>query len=325
MDTYAIFPMSFTEKGFGFSGESPLLKGQHKEKKERIFMIPSNERAKTYIEKGQHKTSHKHSKIFVLAILGGMFSAFGCIGYHFGKFYGGGATGEIVGALVFPIGIILTTMAGAELFTGNCLLSLPLLSGHVKLKRVILNLALVYAGNLIGSIAIALITAGSGVLEPLSGMVIAHAAAKAGLNPLYAFLRGLLCNMLITLGVWGAEASKSAPGKILSVYFPVVVFVLAGFENANTNMYFLSAGIFTSMFYEGSASALTILLGFITNLIPVSLGNFVGGMTIGALYKHAHVEDELFDDKTSPEEETIEEYIEEYIDDYVDENEKIEN
>lgn len=316
--------MSFMEKGFWISQRIPLLKEQHKEKKERIFMIPSHERAKTYIEKGQHKTSHKHSKIFVLAILGGMFSAFGCIGYHFGKFYGG-ATGEIFGALVFPIGIILTTMAGAELFTGNCLLSLPLLSGHVKLKRVIINLALVYAGNILGSIAIALITACSGVLEPLSGMVVAHAVAKAGLNPLRAFLRGLLCNMLITLGVWGAEASKGAPGKILSVYFPVVVFVLAGFENANTNMYFLSAGIFTSMFYESSASVLTILLGFVTNLIPVSLGNFVGGMTIGALYKHAHVEEELFDDKTSPEEESIEEYIEEYIDDYVEEDEKIEN
>jgi formate/nitrite transporter FocA (FNT family) len=192
-------------------------------------MISTNERAKTYIEKGKHKTTHKRSKIFVLAILGGIFSAFGCIGYAFG-YYFGGETGQVTGALIFPVGIILTTMAGAELFTGNCLLSMPLLSGHVKLWRVIRNLLVVYIGNLIGSVLIAFLTTSSGVLELISTTVVDTAVMKATLNPMQAFIRGLLCNMLITLGVWGAEASKGAPGKILSVYLPIVVFVLAGFE-----------------------------------------------------------------------------------------------
>ena len=107
-----------------------------------------------------------------------------------------------------------------------------------------------------------------------------------------AFIRGLLCNMLITLGVWGAEASKGAPGKILSVYLPIVVFVLAGFENANTNMYFLSSGVFSSILHHNSDELMTVARGFITNLLPVSLGNLVGGMSIGALYKFAHVEKE---------------------------------
>lgn len=258
-------------------------------------MISTNERAKTYIEKGKHKTTHKRSKIFVLAILGGIFSAFGCIGYAFG-YYFGGETGQVMGALIFPVGIILTTMAGAELFTGNCLLSIPLLSGHVKFWRVIRNLLVVYIGNLIGSVLIAFLTTSSGVLELISTTVVDTAVMKATLNPMQAFIRGLLCNMLITLGVWAAEASKGAPGKILSVYFPVVVFVLAGFENANTNMYFLSAGVFSSILHHNSDELMTVARGFITNLLPVSLGNLVGGMSIGALYKFAHVEKETIEE-----------------------------
>lgn len=253
-------------------------------------MIPTNERAKTYIEKGKHKTTHKRSKIFVLAILGGIFSAFGSIGYAFGYYFGNGI---ITGALIFPVGIILTTMAGAELFTGNCLLSIPLLSGDVKLWRVIRNLFVVYIGNIIGSALIAFLTTSSGVLELISNTVVETAVMKSTLNPMQAFIRGLLCNMLITLGVWAAEASKGAAGKILSVYFPVVVFVLAGFENANTNMYFLAAGAFSSILHHNSTDLNVILHGFLTNLIPVSLGNLIGGMSIGALYKHAHVEKEF--------------------------------
>jgi formate/nitrite transporter FocA (FNT family) len=150
----------------------------------------------------------------------------------------------------------------------------------------------VYIGNLIGSVLIAFLTTSSGVLELISTTVVDTAVMKATLNPMQAFIRGLLCNMLITLGVWGAEASKGAPGKILSVYFPIVVFVLAGFENANTNMYFLSAGVFGSILHHNSEELMTVARGFITNLLPVSLGNLVGGMSIGALYKFAHVEKE---------------------------------
>jgi formate/nitrite transporter FocA (FNT family) len=184
-------------------------------------------------------------------------------------------------------------MAGAELFTGNCLLSIPLLSGDVKLWRVIRNLVVVYIGNIIGSVFIAFLTTSSGVLELISTTVVDTAINKASLNPMQAFIRGLLCNMLITLGVWAAEASKGAPGKILSVYLPVVVFVLAGFENANTNMYFLSAGAFSSILHHRSADLDLIMRGFITNLVPVTFGNLIGGMGIGALYKHAHVEKEF--------------------------------
>lgn len=252
-------------------------------------MIPAGERAKAYIEKGKHKTTNKRSKMLVLAILGGIFSAFGCIGYAFGSHYG---NGHLTGTLIFPIGIIFTVMAGGELFMGNCLLSMPLLSGDVKLWQVVRNLFVVYIGNFVGAVLIAFLTAGSGAMATISSAMVNTAVVKSSLHPLEAFLRGLLCNMLITLGVWAAEASRNATGKILSVYFPVVVFVLAGFENANTNMYFLSAGAFASVLHQGSEGLSVILRGFVNNLVPVSLGNLVGGMAIGALYKHAHVEKE---------------------------------
>lgn len=105
-----------------------------------------------------------------------------------------------------------------------------------------------------------------------------------------ALLRGILCNMLVTLGVWSAVSAKSAAGKFMALYFPIVVFVVAGFENAITNIYFLTAGAFSSLMYNGGKEFGTILFGYIKNLVPVAIGNIIGGMSIGALYRVAYIE-----------------------------------
>jgi formate/nitrite transporter FocA (FNT family) len=161
------------------------------------------------------------------------------------------------------MGIILTTLAGADVFMGNALISMPVLSGEVKLSKFLKTHALVFVGNFIGAFLIASLTAASGVLGGgIAESVISTAVAKAELAPYQSIIRGMLCNMLVTLGVWSAVVAKSAAGKFMALYFPIVVFVSAGFENAITNVYFLTSGAFASAMYNGSSELGVILLGF---------------------------------------------------------------
>ncbi len=245
------------------------------------------ERNEEYFKTARDKTTRKLHQLFVLSLFGGIFSAFGSIGFAFGSFYGGS---RLIGALIFPMGIILTTLAGADVFMGNALISMPVLAGEIKFKDFMKTHGLVFLGNFVGAFAIAALTAGSGALEVISQSVVDTAVAKAELGFFNALLRGILCNMLVTLGVWSAVSAKSAAGKFMALYFPIVVFVSAGFENAITNIYFLTAGAFSSAMYHGSEELSVILWGFIKNLVPVALGNMIGGMSIGALYRVAYVE-----------------------------------
>lgn len=245
------------------------------------------ERNVEYFKTAKEKTSRKPHQLFVLALYGGIFSAFGSIGFAFGCFYGGS---RLIGALIFPMGIILTTLAGADVFMGNALISLPVLAGEVKLKEFLKTHAFVFMGNFVGAFAIATLTAGSGALEVISQSVIDTAVVKSEMGFFQALLRGILCNMLVTLGVWSAVSAKSAAGKFMALYFPIVVFVVAGFENAITNIYFLTAGAFSSLMYNGGKEFGTILFGYIKNLVPVAIGNIIGGMSIGALYRVAYIE-----------------------------------
>lgn len=245
------------------------------------------ERNEEYFKTAREKTSRKLHQLFVLSLFGGIFSAFGSIGFAFGCFYGGS---RLVGALIFPMGIILTTLAGADVFMGNALISMPVLAGEIPFVKFLKTHGLVFLGNFVGASLIAALTAGSGALEVISQSVVDTAVAKAEMGFFQALLRGILCNMLVTLGVWSAVVAKSAAGKFMALYFPIVVFVAAGFENAITNIYFFTAGAFSSAMYHGSAELGTILLGYLKNLIPVAIGNMIGGMSIGALYRVAYIE-----------------------------------
>lgn len=245
------------------------------------------ERNEEYFKTAREKTSRKPHQLFVLSLFGGIFSAFGSIGFAFGCFYGGS---RLIGALIFPMGIILTTLAGADVFMGNALISMPVLAGEIPFVKFLKTHGLVFLGNFVGASLIAALTAGSGALEVISQAVVDTAVAKAEMGFFQALLRGILCNMLVTLGVWSAVVAKSAAGKFMALYFPIVVFVSAGFENAITNIYFLTAGAFSSAMYHDSAELGVILLGYLKNLIPVGIGNMIGGMSIGALYRVAYIE-----------------------------------
>lgn len=221
--------------------------------------------------------------LFALALLAGAFIALGAMFYTLtitGSPFGFGPT-KALGGLVFSLGLILVVVAGAELFTGNALIVIAWVDGKIPLAALLRNWGVVYLGNLIGSLVMAALMAGSGALDTGDGAVAATAAAiaeaKTGLSFGEAFLRGVLCNILVCLAVWLSLAAHTVSGKILAILFPIAAFVALGFEHSVANMYLIPIGQLAG---EGLA-----LGPFLGNLIPVTLGNILGGgVLVGLTY-----------------------------------------
>lgn len=182
--------------------------------------------------------------------------------------------GRLVFAGVFPVGLILVLIAGAELFTGNTGILVPgALSGRVPGRGLPRNWALVYLGNLAGSLFFAYVLAyltGLCAGEPYLSAVRGIALDKTNLSFPTAFWHGVGCNWLVCLAIWLAAAADDVGGKILAVWFPIMAFVGIGFEHCVANMFFIPAG----MLYGAGVSVGQFVL---RNLLPVTLGNIVGG------------------------------------------------
>jgi formate transporter len=217
-----------------------------------------------------------------LGVLAGAFIAFGGMFYTLvmtGNDLGLGP-GRFLGGVAFSLGLVLVVIGGAELFTGNNLIAMAWADRKVTTGQMLRNWGLVYVGNFIGSVATAIIMVQSGVLDLGDGAVAATAAkiaqGKVVLPPLQAFLRGILCNALVCLAVWLTFASHNVIGKIAAIILPIAAFVALGFEHSVANMYLIPLGMLLG------ADGVTIG-GFIGNLIPVTLGNIVGGSIFVAL------------------------------------------
>jgi len=234
---------------------------------------------------------------FALAVLAGAFIAFGAMFYTLtvtGSDLGFGPT-RVLGGLVFSIGLILVVVGGAELFTGNNLIVMAWASRQVTLAGLLRNWTIVYAGNFVGSIATVVLLAMSGTLDMGGGSVavtaVKIAAAKTQLPFLEALVRGVLCNTLVCLAVWLAFAAHTVPGKVIAVIFPVTAFVALGFEHSVANMYLIPVGIWAAgdpavvaaTGLEAQALAGMNPVGFAANLLPVTVGNILGGSILVAL------------------------------------------
>ena len=248
-------------------------------------MLKPNQIAETYLSVGEAKVKQSVIKTFLLAIMAGAFIAFAGVGATFGNVY----AGKHVGAFIFPGGLAMVILAGSELFTGNCLLIMPLLQGRIKGTDLVKNLVIVYLGNLVGAVLVSAITVFSGAFDSISQTVIATATAKANLQFFPAFLKGVACNVLVCLAVWMGFSAETAGGKILAIFFPILIFVVAGFEHSVANMFYLPAGFFSVLKSGTDANTLTVGGALINNLLPVTLGNIVGGMAIGIVYKFAYL------------------------------------
>ena len=204
----------------------------------------------------------------------------------------GFATTRVVGGLVFSLGLALVLVGGAELFTGNNLIVMAWASGNVSIKEMLANWTVVYFGNLAGALGLVLLVFFSHHLDMNGGRIglsiLNTAVAKIQPDTFTLFVKGILCNLLVCLAVWLAYAGRSVTDKIVALILPVSAFIAAGFEHCVANMYFLPlAWLLTQTGGVPAgfdASAIT-LGGIVHNLVPVTLGNIVGGAgLVGAVY-----------------------------------------
>ncbi len=247
-------------------------------------MYTQKEVAQNYVNIAQAKTSQKWYKMLVLAVFAGAFIALaGFTATVAGSAYDG-IQSVLIKAAVFPVGLILVTLTASELFTGNCILLAPVLSKDVKITSMLKNLGIVYLGNLLGSVIIALLAVYCGAMNAsIANATIQCASLKCNANFLEAFLRAIPCNILVCLAVWTSMSSKSTSGKILAVYMPIFAFVVCGFEHSVANMYYLTAGLLASAKTGVAAAGLTVGKSLLYCLLPTTLGNIIGGMVFVAL------------------------------------------
>jgi len=238
------------------------------------------------------KTQASALRLTILGIFAGVYIGFGAelmimVTHDMASFLGVGMA-KLIGGAVFSVGLMLVVIAGAELFTGNNLIFLSVLDRQVTVRRLLRNWTIVYFANFVGSLLLVLLMYWSGLWKTSGGLVGASALgianSKVNLTFLQAFARGILCNWLVCLAVWMAVSASTVVGKVWAVFFPIMAFVASGFEHSVANMFFIPMGlalkgqtaIVTAAGLADKLSHLTIG-GMVMNLIPVTLGNIVGG------------------------------------------------
>lgn len=204
----------------------------------------------------------------------------------------GFAAKQALGGVAFSLGLILVIVAGAELFTGNNLLAMAWADGKISTRDLLRNWVIVCAGNFIGATGLALLVYLSGHHESGGGAIareyLSVAAAKVALPFWTAFFRGILCNVLVCMAVWMALAGRSVVDKVVAIVFPISAFVAAGFEHSIANMYIIPLAMLLQTLdaaAPGPAPVIT-LGGLFRNLVPVILGNIVGGSVLVGLVYH---------------------------------------
>jgi formate/nitrite transporter len=204
---------------------------------------------------------------------------------------------RLAGGAVFCLGLILVVVAGAELFTGNTLLVMAWFSGKLSFRKVMKNWTIVYFANLAGALGLVAIVYLSQHWAMNNYTVGANAVAIANSKVNLAFwpalARGILCNALVCLAIWMCFSGKTVVDKILAIIFPITAFVAAGFEHSIANMYFIPIGILVaqepSVLQAANLTAAGVVNlntgGFISNLVPVTIGNIIGGsIMVGTIY-----------------------------------------
>lgn len=221
---------------------------------------------------------------FVLALLAGAFVSFGATFMLVVKSDGSlpFAATQLLGGFSFCVGLFLVLAAGAELFTGNCLMVMGPLSGRFSWGRLLGSWGVVLAGNLLGSLAMAALVfaadAGSANGGAVAEAALTVAEGKVALGWGVAFARGILCNVLVCLAVWVGHAATSVTDKFFSALLPVMAFMASGFEHCVANMFFLPYALMLEA--SGRAAGSVDLAGVLSNLSASTLGNLVGGVVL---------------------------------------------
>jgi formate/nitrite transporter len=228
--------------------------------------------------------------MLMLSILAGAFIGLGALYFVIVKSDPtlGFAARQILGGAVFSLGLILVVVAGAELFTGNNLLAMAWADGKISTLDVLRNWAIVCCGNFIGAAGLALLVYLSRHAEMNNGAIgqeyLTIAAAKAAMPFWTAFFKGVMCNVLVCMAVWMAFAGRSVVDKVVAIIFPISAFVAAGFEHSVANMYFFPLAMLLQG--DGASAGAITWAGFFSNMLPVIMGNIIGGSVLVGLVYH---------------------------------------
>ena len=251
---------------------------------------------------GIKKAEAPFLKLALMAIMAGLFIGLGAMGASAAAHaFESPAVQKMVSAVVFPTGLIMVLLCGADLFTGDCLVVVSCMQKKVAWSKFLRLLTIVWLFNFAGSI----LAAGLTFLTPqwnangglLGAYTIKLAADKTAIDLLPAFFSGILCNIMVCLSVWTAMASPTAAGKVICCLFPMIVFIQGGFEHCVANMYYITAGLMAKTnpnYVTVALSTLNVsqeklnglnIVNFLIRLVPVTVGNIIGGSVfVGGVY-----------------------------------------
>ncbi|EFF64169.1 formate/nitrite transporter family protein [Turicibacter sanguinis] len=248
-------------------------------------MLAPKEIAEATVGVGKYKTSKKNSIVFVSAMLAGLFIGLGYTGYLIvSGIMADAAVGKVVGALLFPVGLLLVLIAGADLFTGNTLVTMAWYKKEIKLGDVAKNLSIVWLGNLVGALFLVVLVYYSNTFTGSIAEGVMHLAEKkVHLNMVELLTRSTLCNILVAITVYMSYAAKDVTGKVIISYIPIWLFVITGFEHCVANMFVLPMG-----YLLGADLTIGQIMA---NIIPVTIGNIIGGMLVTAAYYFLFLKD----------------------------------
>lgn len=272
------------------------------EKKEvrNLSALTTGEILEKVSDSGIAKAEGKTLRLLIWALLAGAYIAFGAQASQMVSFNlladpDSLGMGRLVSAAVFPVGLMMVVLCGAELFTGNCLMIIGVLDRKIRISGMLRNWVLVYLGNFLGALLVVALMKSTGLWGTGSGLlgasVIKTAQAKVQLSFGQAFVRGILCNWLVCLAVWMSTGARETVSKIFAIWFCIGLFVISGFEHSIANMYFIPAGIAAAadsglaQLAGCDVSVLTVGNFLVKNLLPVTLGNILGGgLFVGMVY-----------------------------------------
>lgn len=268
-------------------------------------MLKPNEICDEAIHTGIKKANYTLLQAILLGVLAGAFIGVGAfaaaLSSHAVENVG---VAKLIAGAVFPVGLMLVLICGADLFTGNCLMAVALVEKKITFKKMMRNWGIIYFTNFLGALLIAFLIFNSGLLstnaDKLGGYAVKVATNKANLTFVQSLSSGILCNFLVAIAVWGAYAAKDIVGKIAIIWFPVMAFIIGGFEHCVANMYYFSIGMMAKMnpsFLENSHLSPEKLAGLnikniiFNNMIPATIGNIIGGsifigLSYWAIYKY---------------------------------------
>lgn len=249
-----------------------------------------------YIQAGIHKAHASTKELFLLGFFAGVYIAFGAACSML-AIYGVENAGlaKLIAGVIFPVGLMLIVLVGGELFTGDCLMIMGVFDKQYSTMTMIKKLTIIYLSNLVGALVVVLIIKFSGQQDygygALGAYTIKAAYGKVSYTFVQAFFSGIACNIIVCAAMLMAYSSTTTVGKIFGVFFPIMIFITGNFEHCIANMYYIPAGILATLnetyvsqameLYHLTESdiAMVNLQNFLfSNLLPVTLGNIVGGM-----------------------------------------------